>query len=132
MRLRSLLGLLVVVCAAAQAGEPDACAECKTAALADASQCQAMTAPDPALRDGCEKQFAQATQSCHEKSCKAEAASRCADCLKQVDVETKKCSSLPPAVRGACEARAAGMRKTCDDKACPAPKAVEKPAGYQK
>jgi len=132
MRLRSLLGLLVMVCAAAHAAEQDACAECKTAAIADASQCQAMAAPDPALRAGCDKQFAQATQSCHETSCKAEAASRCADCLKQADVETRKCASLPPAVRGACEARAAGMRKTCDDKACPAPKATERPAGYQK
>jgi hypothetical protein len=132
MRLRSLLGLLVVVSAAAHAVEQDACAECKTAALADASQCQAITAPDPALRDACEKQFAQATQSCHEISCKAEAASRCADCLKQADVETRKCASLPPAVRGACDARAAGTRKTCDDKACPAPKAKERPAGYEK
>jgi hypothetical protein len=131
MRLRSLLGLLVVVSAAAHAAEQDACAECKTAALADASQCQAITAPDPALRAGCEKQFAQATRACHESACKAEAAAlaaaSCADCLKQVDAETRKCASLPPPVRDACEARAAGMKKTCDDKACPALKVNRRP-----
>jgi hypothetical protein len=126
MRLRSLLGLLVVVCAAAHAGEQDACAECKTAALADASQCQAVAAPDPALRNRCDRDFAQATRACAASVCKAEAemlaATRCAECLKQADGETRKCASLPPGVRTACEARVAGMKKACDDKVCPAPK----------
>ena len=126
MQLRSLLGLLVVVCAATHAGEQDACAECKTAALADTSQCHAVAAPDPALRNRCDRNFAQATRACAASVCKAEAemlaAARCAECFKQADGESRKCSSLPPAVRGACEARAAGMKKACDDKVCPAPK----------
>jgi hypothetical protein len=132
MGLRSLLGLFVVVCAAAHAGEQGACAECKTAALADASQCQAVAAPDPESRAGCEKQFVEATQSCHLIACRAEAAARCTDCLKQADAEAKKCASLPPGVRAACEARATGMKKTFYDKVCPAPWSSEKPAGNQK
>lgn len=127
MRLRSLLGLLVVVCAAAQAGEPDACAECKTAAIADASQCQVVAAPDPALRNRCDKDFAQATRACAASACKAEAdmlsATRCAECLKLADGETRKCASLPTAVRGECEARVAIAKKSCEDKACAAAKA---------
>ncbi|HEX7559168.1 MAG TPA: hypothetical protein VF386_08210, partial [Usitatibacter sp.] len=73
MRLSLLLGLVVVVCAAARAGEQDACAECKNSALADASQCQAIAAPDPALRDRCDKDFSQATRACAASACKAEA-----------------------------------------------------------
>lgn len=130
MRLRSLLGPFVVMCAAAQAGEQDACAECKTAALADASQCHAVAAPDPALLNRCDREFGQATRACAASVCKAEAemlaATRCAECLKQADGETRKCASLPPAVRAACEARAAGMKKACDDKVCPALKVNER------
>ena len=126
MRLSLLLGLLVVVCATVHAGEQDACAECKNSALADASQCQAIAAPDPALRDRCDKDFAQATRACAASACKAEAdmlsAAHCSDCLKQVEGETKKCASLPTAVRAACEARVAIARKSCEDKACAAAK----------
>jgi hypothetical protein len=126
MRLRSLLGLVVVVCAAAHAAEQDACAECKNSALADASQCQAVAAPDPALRNRCDRDFAQATRGCAASACKAEAemlaATQCAECLKQADGEARKCASLPPAVRAACEARVATAKKTCEDKSCPAAK----------
>ena len=130
MRLRSLLGPLVVACAAAHAGDQGACAECRTAALADASQCHAVSAPDPALRNRCDREFSQATRACAASVCKAEAemlaATRCAECLKQADGEARKCASLPPGVRAACEARAAGMKKACDDKMCPALKVNER------
>jgi hypothetical protein len=126
MRLSLLLGLLVVVCATVHAGEQDACAECKNSALADASQCHAVAAPDPALRNRCDRDFAQAMRACAASVCKAEAgmlaATRCAECLKQADAETRKCASLPPDVRAACEARVAIARKSCEDKACPAAK----------
>jgi len=126
MRLRSLLGLLFVACSAAHAGEKDACAECKNSALANASQCHAVAAPDPALRGRCDRDFAQATRACAAGACKAEAemlaATRCAECLRQADAETRKCASLPPAVRAACEARTATAKKGCEDKSCPAAK----------
>jgi hypothetical protein len=122
------MGLLLLACAAsAGAAGEGACAECRASALADASQCHAVAAPDPGLREKCEKQFARATAACNAKACRVESgvhlATQCADCLKQAASEAKKCASLRPDVRAACEARAAGMRKACDDKLCPAPKA---------
>ena len=128
MRPWSWLGLLVLGCAAsAQAAQQGACAECRASALADVSQCHAVAAPDPALREKCEKQFTQANEACNENACRIESgmqlATKCADCLKQAASEAKKCELLPPDVRAACEARAAGMKKGCDDRLCPAPRA---------
>jgi hypothetical protein len=128
MRLWSWLGPLVLACAAsAGAAEQGACAECRASALADASQCHAVAAPDPALSEKCEKQFAQANDACNANACRAEAdmqlAAKCADCLKQAASEAKKCELLPRDVRAACGARAAGMKKGCDDRLCTAPKA---------
>ena len=127
MSFRSWLGLLVVMNVfAANAADPDACADCKAAALANASQCQAVAAPDPALREKCEKDFNDANFACREGACRLEAgtqaAAQCADCLKNAEAELKKCATMPAGPRAACEARAAGLRKGCDEKLCPAPK----------
>jgi hypothetical protein len=133
MKRSSWLGLLVMGWVfASNAADVDACTDCKAAALASASQCHAIAAPDPALRDKCEKQFNDATQACQEGACRLEAgtqlAAQCVDCLKQADVELKKCAMMPPGARAACEAHAATLRKGCDERFCPTPKASERPA----
>jgi hypothetical protein len=130
MKRWSWLGMLLLVNAvAAHAADTDGCTDCKASALANASQCQAVAAPDPALREKCEKDFNNATFACREGACRLDAggqvAGQCAECLKQSDVELKKCATMPAGPRAACEARAAGLRKGCDERLCPAPRKAE-------
>ena len=118
--------LLAALLACAAANAQVTCAQCKAAALADASQCRAQAAPDVELMAICDRKYVEMGHACQEVACRvdsgAAAAAQCADCMKQADVETKKCAGLPPEVRAACEARVASVRKSCYDKACPAAK----------
>ena len=125
MTIGTRLGMLVLsalACTGALAQVT--CAQCKAAALADASQCRAQAAPDGELLATCDRNYAEMGQVCQETACRAEAgaavAAQCVECVKQAEAETKKCAALPSDVRTACEARVATTRKSCEDKACPA------------
>ena len=127
MTIGRLLGLLLVLLLASGAARAEVtCLECKTAALAEASQCRAQSAPDSELLAKCDKKYAEMGQGCQETACRAEvgaqAAAQCSDCMKQAEAETKKCASLPADVRAACEARVAGAKTSCDGKFCPVAK----------
>ena len=127
MTIGKLLGVLavsMVACTAAQAQVT--CMECKSSALAEASQCRAQAAPDVELLASCDKKYAGMGVACQETVCRAGAgaatAARCSDCVRTAEAETKKCSALPSDVRSACEARASTAKKSCKDKVCPAAK----------
>jgi hypothetical protein len=127
MTIGKLLGVLAVsVLASTAAHAQDTCVECKAAALAEASQCRAQSAPDGALLASCDKKYAEMGTACRDTVCRAEvgaaAAVQCSDCVRQAQADAKKCAALPPDVRAACEAHVATAKKSCEDKSCPAAK----------
>ncbi|HEX7466626.1 MAG TPA: hypothetical protein VF309_08290 [Usitatibacter sp.] len=127
MKIGKLLGVVALSTAACTLAHAQVtCAECKSTALAEASQCRAQAAPDPALLAQCDKKYAEMGLGCQETACRADAgasaAAQCSDCVKQAEAEVKKCAQLPRDVRLACEARVASEKKSCEDKSCPAAK----------
>ena len=126
MTIGKLLGVLAVSMGCMAARAEVTCMECKSSALAEASQCRAQAAPDVELLASCDKKYAGMGLACQETVCRVDAgaatAAHCSDCVKTAEAETKKCSGLPSDVRSACEARASTAKKSCEDKVCPAAK----------
>ncbi|MEP7068450.1 MAG: hypothetical protein ABI789_04380 [Usitatibacter sp.] len=127
MTIGKLLGVMALsLVACTQARAQVTCAECKSAALAQASQCRAQSAPDAALLASCDKKYAETGIACQETVCRADtgaaAAAQCSECVKAAEAETKKCAALPSDVRAACEARAGIAKRSCEEKSCPAVK----------
>ena len=121
-----LAAMFVALLLAPHAWAEDLCADCRSSATADATQC-AQSVVTPTEGEKCNAKLEAAIRACQEVFCQPDVAAKmaamCPDCLKDAAAEAKKCEALRPASgqREACAKKAAGMKKLCEEKFCGLP-----------